>query len=42
MLSDVDPGWSPLYEGCKHNRENWEKLQQEHDQLSKFIFVIHR
>ena len=35
MLSDVDPGLTPLYEGCKDNRENWNKLQQEHDKLSK-------
>jgi len=38
MLADVDPGLTPLYEGCKRNRENWEKLQQEHDKLSKFVF----
>ncbi|CAF3343356.1 unnamed protein product [Rotaria socialis] len=33
MLSDVDPGLHPLFEGCKKNRDNWEKLQQEHDKL---------
>ncbi|CAF2005291.1 unnamed protein product [Rotaria magnacalcarata] len=33
MLSDVDPGLNPLFEGCKKNRDNWEKLQQEHDKL---------
>ncbi|CAF0715412.1 unnamed protein product [Adineta steineri] len=33
MLSDVDPGLTPLYEGCKQNRDNWEKLQEEHDKL---------
>jgi hypothetical protein len=38
MLAEVDPGLTPLYEGCKRNRENWEKLQQEHDKLSKFFF----
>jgi len=36
MLSDVDPGLSPLYEGCKRNRDNWERLQEEHDKLSRF------
>ncbi|CAF2588939.1 unnamed protein product [Rotaria sp. Silwood2] len=34
MLADVDPGLDPLFEGCKNNRENWEKLQQEHDKLT--------
>ena len=34
MLSDVDPGLKPLYDGCKRNRDNWEKLQEEHDKLS--------
>ncbi|CAF1187427.1 unnamed protein product [Rotaria sp. Silwood1] len=33
MLAEVESGLSPLYEGCKRNRENWEKLQQEHDKL---------
>ncbi|CAF1153388.1 unnamed protein product [Rotaria sordida] len=33
MLADVEPGLNPLYEGCKRNRDNWEKLQQEHDKL---------
>ncbi|CAF0917597.1 unnamed protein product [Adineta ricciae] len=33
MLSDVDSGLSPLYDGCKRNRDNWEKLQEEHDKL---------
>ncbi|CAF3716681.1 unnamed protein product [Rotaria sp. Silwood1] len=33
MLADVDPGLNPLFDGCKTNRENWEKLQQEHDKL---------
>jgi hypothetical protein len=37
MLADVDPGLGPLYEGCKRNRDNWEKLQQEHDKLSEFF-----
>jgi hypothetical protein len=37
MLAEVNAGLSPLYEGCKRNRENWEKLQEEHDKLSKFI-----
>ena len=40
MLADVEPGLSPLYEGCKRNRENWEKLQQEHDKMSK-LFIDH-
>ncbi|CAF3709710.1 unnamed protein product [Rotaria sordida] len=33
MLAEVESGLSPLYEGCKRNRENWEKLQQERDKL---------
>jgi hypothetical protein len=37
MLSEVEPGFNPLYEGCQQNRDNWEKLQQEHDKLSKFV-----
>ena len=37
MLAEVDPGLNPLYEGCKQNRDNWEKLQEEHDKLSKFF-----
>jgi hypothetical protein len=37
MLADVESGLSPLYDGCKQNRENWEKLQQEHDKLSKLL-----
>ncbi|CAF3343151.1 unnamed protein product [Rotaria socialis] len=35
MLADAEPGLSPLNEGCKRNRENWEKLQQEHEKLQK-------
>ena len=35
MLAEAEEGLTPLYEGCKQNRENWEKLQQEHDKLSK-------
>lgn len=38
MLSDVDPGLKPLYDGCKRNRDNWEKLQEEHDKLSTFRY----
>ncbi|CAF0882535.1 unnamed protein product [Adineta ricciae] len=33
MLAEAEEGLTPLYEGCKQNRENWEKLQQEHDKL---------
>jgi len=40
MLAEAEPGLVPLYQGCKQNRENWEKLQQEHDKLSKFNFQI--
>jgi hypothetical protein len=36
MLAEAEPGLDPLYQGCKTNRENWEKLQQESDKLSKF------
>jgi len=36
MLAEAEPGLDPLYQGCKKNRENWEKLQQESDKLSKF------
>ena len=39
MLAEVDPGLNPLYEGCKRNRDNWDKLQEEHDQLSKFALL---
>jgi hypothetical protein len=35
MLADVESRLDPLYQGCKKNRENWEKLQEEHDKLSK-------
>ncbi len=35
MLAEAEPGLSPLYQGCKTNRDNWEKIQQEHDKLSK-------
>ena len=35
MLADAEPGLRPLLDGCKQNRENWEKLQEEHDKLSK-------
>lgn len=35
MLAEAESGLNPLYQGCKQNRENWEKLQQEHDKLSK-------
>ena len=37
MLADVESGLNPLYEGCKQNRDNWEKLQEEHEKLSEFI-----
>lgn len=37
MLADAEPGLRPLYEGCKKNREDWERLQQEHDKLSEWI-----
>jgi hypothetical protein len=40
MLSEVDPGLTPLYEGCKRNRDNWEKLQQEHDKLSAYESLV--
>ena len=39
MLADVETGLKPLYDGCKRNRKNWEKLQQEHDKLSKLVFA---
>ncbi|CAF1503817.1 unnamed protein product, partial [Didymodactylos carnosus] len=32
-LADVDPSLSPLFDGCKRNRSNWEKLAQEHEKL---------
>lgn len=35
MLAEAEEGLTPLYDGCKQNRDNWEKLQQEHDKLSK-------
>jgi hypothetical protein len=40
MLADVESSLSPLYEGCKQNRENWEKIQEEHDKLSKSLFHV--
>jgi hypothetical protein len=40
MLADVESGLSPLYDGCKQNRENWEKLQQEHDKLSAYESLV--
>jgi hypothetical protein len=38
MLAEAESGLSPLYQGCKTNRDNWEKIQQEHDKLSKLNF----
>ena len=35
MLAEAEPGLRPLLDGCKTNRENWEKLQEERDKLSK-------
>ncbi|CAF1289006.1 unnamed protein product [Adineta steineri] len=34
MLAEAEPRLAPLYDGCKENRENWEKIQQEHDKLN--------
>ena len=39
MLAEAESGLSPLYQGCKTNRDNWEKIQQEHDKLSKLNFI---
>ena len=39
MLAEAESGLKPLYEGCKQNRENWEKLQQEHDKLSELFLL---
>ena len=36
MLGDVESALTPLYEGCKQNRGNWEKIQQQQDKLSNF------
>jgi hypothetical protein len=35
MLAEAETGLNPLYQGCKQNRDNWERLQEEHDKLSK-------
>ena len=40
MLANCEPSLKPLFDGCKQNRENWEKLQEEHDKLSEFCFVF--
>jgi hypothetical protein len=45
MLAEAEPGLSPLYQGCKQNRDNWDRLQEEHDKLRKFdvfFFEIHK
>ncbi|CAF4455878.1 unnamed protein product, partial [Didymodactylos carnosus] len=39
-LTDVDPSLSPLYDGCKKNRANWEKLAQEHEKLKRHKNVV--
>jgi hypothetical protein len=40
MLAEAEPGLSPLYQGCKQNRDNWDRLQEEHDKLRKFNFFF--
>ncbi len=40
MLAEAEPRLTPLYQGCKQNRDNWEKLQQEQDKLSKLKFFL--
>jgi hypothetical protein len=42
MLAEIESRLSPLYEGCKQNREHWEKLQQEHDKLSEYFSYVIR
>ena len=34
MLAEAETGLAPLYNGCKTNRDNWEKLQQQQDKMS--------